>query len=95
MEFSDMARAQWVSGSLAPPLPQEQQAFRPSQDRRSRKSMCQFERRLSQDEKEKERAADLWFFSALTDQHFTAASRPEGGPKTRIADAETCRIEIG
>src|SRR2546430_16476178 len=53
-----------------------------------------FERRPSQDGKEKERAAALWFFSALTDRHHTAASWSENGPKTRIADAETRCIEI-
>src|SRR5882724_3211031 len=94
MKFSDIARAQLASGLLAPFLPQKKQAFRAEQDRQSRKRMCQFERRPSQDEKEKERAAALWFFSALTDQHHTAASWSEDSPKTRIADAETRRIEI-
>jgi hypothetical protein len=57
--------------------------------------MYQFERRFPQDEKEKERVADLWFFSALTAQHYIAANRSEDGPKTRIVGEETHRIEIG
>jgi hypothetical protein len=57
--------------------------------------MYQFERRLPQDEKEKERAAVLWFFAALIDQHHSAASWSEDGPKTRIASEERRRIEIG
>jgi hypothetical protein len=59
MKFSHIARAQLASGLLAPPLPQDKQASRAEQDRQSRKRMCQFERRRSQDEKEKERAAAL------------------------------------
>src|ERR671923_2871534 len=74
LECSNVACAQLAAGPLVPSLPQQAQAFRAGQNRGSGKKMCQGGRRLSQDEKEQGRAADLGAFAAPTAQHHTAAS---------------------
>jgi hypothetical protein len=93
--FPTWSGRRWYQALAVPCLSEVEQAFRLTQDQQSSARMFQFERRLPQDEKEKARAAALWFFAALTAQHHSAASRSEDGPKPRIAGEGRRRIGIG
>ena len=94
-KFSDMEWASLASGPHCAILISSRASSSPTQDQWSRTRVYQFERKLRQDEKEKERAAALWFFAALTAPHPSAASRSEDGPKTRIAVRRGATSRLG